>query len=189
MAQSVEKRKERRIKVNIPIKIIFQKSLEISGKTENLSRLGAYVETDKEIPAGAEVDVILGIPKYKREASCAGEVRCTGNVFRCGVIKETGSKKYYGIGVFFVDFFKEADREKLSRYIDFLILKEDQEIKEGVQYWQDKRRFVQEARQSRKDQPKQKGRKAEVISLLKDILVRVEEIQQLLHLQPRDKTK
>lgn len=189
--QVVEKRKERRIKVRIPIRILNQKGQEILGNTENLSRLGTYIEADKDIPPGSEVDISLSIPKYKKDASLAGEVRCAGSVFRSGLIKETESKKHYGIGIFFVDFPKDSDRQKLSSYLDFLILREDKEIKESVQYWQEKRRFVQETRRSRKPEPEEQGSlsQSEVLSLLRHILDKVEEIHRLLQPESKGKTK
>lgn len=170
----IEKRKERRIKVNLPIRITHQDNLEVVGKTENISRLGSYVELDKEVPVGSDIDVTLEIPQYCPDLSLTGTVQCRGNIFRCNVTKETESQKYYGIGIFFTDFLKSSDRDKLSKYIDFLILNEDKSIREGIKRWQIKRDKAKITKQAREKKIGQKEFQTEALSLLKQILSRLE---------------
>ena len=69
-----------------------------------------------------------------------GKIRCQGDVFRCDVVGEVQLKRIYGIGIFFVSFAQDLDRNKLSQYIDFLIVKEQEEIKQALQQWRKKRR-------------------------------------------------
>jgi hypothetical protein len=183
---AIEKRKERRIKVNLPVRIVYQKNQEIITKTENVSRLGAYVEIDRKISVGSDVDIRLDIPVYTKNSSLCGEVKCQGNIFRCDLVREGESKKYYGIGIFFTNFPKEIDREKLSRYIDFLILKEDKEIKESIKHWRDKRDMAKKSRQTQEIKLEEDFQK-ETAALLKQILARLEEISRLLQSQSKNK--
>lgn len=175
-----EKRKERRIRVALPIKITYQNNLMVVGKTENISRLGAYLEIDKELPVGIDVDINLEIPIYTKDLSLTGKIRCKGDIFRCNLVRESGPKKYYGTGVFFTDFLNLADRDKLSKYIDFLTSKEDKDIREGIKRWQDKRDITKKARQTTKIPLAQERFQAEALSLLKQILTRLEEIRHSL---------
>lgn len=184
---AIEKRKERRIKANLPIRMVCQKNLQVLGKTENISRLGAYVEIDKKIPVGSEADITLEIPVYIKNLSLSGEVKCQGNIFRCDLIREIESKKYYGIGIFFTNFLKEVDREKLSNYIDFLILKEDKTVREGIKHWRDKREINRKTRQTQKILLSPEDYQKETLALLKQILTRLEEISHQLESQNKIK--
>lgn len=184
MVKGTEKRKERRIRVSLPVKIFYQK-LEVAGQTENISRLGAYVETNKEMPMGAELEMLLKIPARTKEDSLAKDIRCRGSVFRSGLIREENAKKYYGLGIFFTDFPQQTDKGKLSEYIDFLILQENKGIKDGLKRWKETRYAAKKltARQQMKPEEYQ----AQTKVLLKQILNRLEEIYRLVKSQ--DKTK
>lgn len=179
----IEKRKERRIRVNLPIKIFYQKKQEIVGQTENISRLGTYVEVEQKIPLGADIEISLEIPAYVKNPSLCGEVKCEGNIFRCSLTREVAQKKYYGLGIFFIRFAQEAEKEKLSRYIDFLILNEDKAVKEGVRHWRDKRKAARYARQQEEKAALAKGEEdyqKQTLDLLNQILTRLAEISRLL---------
>jgi len=184
---AIEKRKERRIKVKLLIKIVCQKNIEIQGQTQNISRLGAYVETGRKIPVGSDVNITLEIPAYTKNLSLSGEVKCQSNIFRCDLIREIEANKYYGVGIFFTNFLQAIDREKLSRYIDFLILREDENIKEGMKRWRDKREVTKKSRQAQKTELSQENFQKTATTLLKQILTRLEEISRLL--QPQNKNK
>ena len=174
-----EKRKERRIKVSLPIKILFQNK-EIAGKTNNLSRLGAYIEIGEEIPLGTALDITLAIPAYSRDLSLSGEIRCKGSIFRCSLVREENSRKYYGTGIFFTEFTTPADRDKLSRYIGFLILMEEKGVKEGVREWKQKREQVKAKKHPKDSKAEHDKQCAEILSLLKEALARLDEISDLL---------
>lgn len=165
----IEKRKERRIKVSLPMKIVFRDN-EIICNTGNLSRLGAYAEIDREIPPGAGLEIALTIPPYSGDPSLSGEARCKGNVFRCGPVREENSKKYYGAGIFFTGFSAPEDRDKLSRYIDYLILREEKGLKEGVMQWRKKRRKA----------GSKKRADTEILNLLKRVMERLDDISKSL---------
>lgn len=185
MVQVIDKRKERRIKVNLSIKLAYQNNRQVRAATENISRLGTYVEIGRKIPPGTSLDITLEIPVYGEDPSLAGEAKCKGDVFRCNLIKEDESKKYYGIGIFFTDFPQETDRDKLSQYIDFLIRQEDKSIKAGAKRWHKKREMAKRTPRAR--QVKQDNYQTGSAKLLKQALSRLEEIYRLLKSQDRFK--
>ena len=118
----------------------YPASQQIYTQTENINILGTYVETEQKIPLGTKVDITIEIPVYTNDSSLTGNVRCRGDIFRCNLAKETGKERFYGLGIFFTDFSDEEDRNKLTKYIDFLILKEKEEIKKALKIWRKKRR-------------------------------------------------
>jgi hypothetical protein len=183
----IEKRKERRISVELPIRIAFENNPEIRDTTGNISRLGAYVEIGSEIPVGTDVAVTLEIPFYAKDPLLSGEVKCKGNIFRSDVVKEISSKKYYGIGIFFTDFSTQFDKDKLSKYVDFLIVKEEQGLQAGIKRWKEKRGIVHTAKQAKSQEPQKPEHDEEVLGLLKQILTRIEEVSRLLKSQEKTK--
>lgn len=169
MAKGIEKRREKRIRVKLPIRISYQ-GKELSGETENISRLGAYVEIDKDIPFGAELGIALKVPAYGEGFSLGEEISCKGSVFRSSPAREENSIKYYGLGIFFTDFPQQTDREKLSSYIDFLVSQEEQEVKEEVRRWHQKRDVLKESNVAGRTKI------GECLVLLKQILGRLDEM-------------
>jgi len=137
---ATEKRRERRLRVNLPIRISYAGSPEIYSQTENISRLGTYAEIEQEIPLGMHLDMTIGVPAYTDDLSLIGNVKCRGDVFRCNLVREVGLRKFYGLGIFFTDFSNEQDRDKLSKYINFLIAKEQEDVKQATARWREKRR-------------------------------------------------
>ena len=180
---AAERRKERRLKANIPIKIMGKNSLEIFTRTENISFLGAYIEVDRQIPTGTEVEVELEIPHYSEDLSLAGEVKCKGDVFRCSLVSESDAIKYYGVGIFFTDFHLAEDRDRLHGYIDFLIENEEQEINEGLRRLRYRREAHRLARNAEQKVSGQEEFQEKSLELLKNIVSRLEEIERLL--QPK----
>ncbi len=174
----IEKRKERRIKIALPIKVIYQGN-ESSGFTANISRLGTYAEIEKELPIGVDVGVALEIPAYLKDAPVGGKIRCEGNIFRTHFIQEVKNKKYYGLGIFFTSFNEEADRQRLSRYIDYLSTQEEKEIKEGAKHWREKREMKKADRSSSGSRDAEFGN-SDIAALLRQIVSQLEEIRSLL---------
>jgi len=140
-----EKRKERRLKANLPIKITPPDKSLIDAQTENISRLGTYIEIKQGIRLGVHLDLEIEIPDYANNLSLAGAVKCKGDVFRCALLREIESKKIYGVGIFFTGFSGQQDRNKLSKYIDFLIFQEEEKVKQATQRWREKREKRQDA--------------------------------------------
>jgi hypothetical protein len=180
-----DKRKEHRLKATIPIKLVTSRRRELIGQTGNISRLGAYVELEKEVPVGEDVDVTLEIPAYQDDVSLAGEVRCTGNIFRCSIVHESSAARFYGTGIFFTGFASPRDREKLSAYVDFLIAREEQEIKEGVRRRKDKETSEKKIRQSADEQAHQAAFQKQTLALLKDISSRLEKLERMFKSEKR----
>jgi hypothetical protein len=171
----IEKRKERRIKITLPIRIIYQ-GAESSGLTGNISRLGAYAEVDRELPIGADVEAVLEIPVYTKDSSLTGKTKCKGNIFRSNFIREARGKKYWGSGIFFTGFAEVKDKERLSRYIDYLIAQEERDIKKGARLWSKKRRI----RKIGKALTEDRADNSDIAALLKQILSQLEDIRSLL---------
>jgi len=176
----IEKRKERRIKISLPIQISHHNKVIFSGQTENISRLGAYLVSDKKVPTGIDINIKLEISCRQDNPSLAGEIKCWGNVFRCDLISESGKSKNYGVGVFFTDFTKDSDKEKLSNYIDYLILKDGQAVKESLKRWKDKRETAKLTKQDYLKEPKKEVSRQDLFNLLLQVLSRLEELKQLL---------
>jgi hypothetical protein len=180
---AIEKRKERRIKVNLPIKIRYKGS-QVHGEAENLSRLGCYVKIEKEIPIGIDISIILDIPVYAADTLLSGNLNCKGNIFRCNALEENESGKRYGIGIFFTEFSSQADAEKLSQYIDYLLLSENKKIQTGLSRWKDKRYLAKAANQKKTAKAKEDAFQKEVIFLLREVLSRLEELNTRLRREP-----
>jgi hypothetical protein len=173
-----ERRKEHRLKANLPIKIIYDDG-EILGRTENISRLGTYFETNREIPAGKHVEIILELPAYTKDLSLSGPVRCKGSVFRCTGY-ESAAKKFYGIGIFFINFAEKTDREKLSLYIDFLIGSEEQEISAGLRRRRERGDIGRLTKESEEFYLKEGEFQKQVLGLLKEIKALMKQVQRFL---------
>jgi hypothetical protein len=174
MAQ--ERRKEHRLRSNLPIKIVCQNGTEIISRTENISRLGTYVETDRDIPTGERVDLTIEIPVYDQDISFSGQIECKGSVFRSGLSRQFQKNRVYGIGIFFTFFNNREAKEKLSRYMDFLASKEEQDIKEGLRRRKERERL----KESEDARLWQEEFQQESLKLLKEIVARLEEIRHLL---------
>jgi len=174
----IEKRKERRIKISLPLKIIYQ-GKELSGFTGNISRLGAYAQMERDLPIGTDIDAVLEIPAYAKDPSLTGKISCKGNIFRANFIEEAKGKKNFGLGIFFTGFPEQKDKEKLSRYIDYLIAEEEEGIKKGVKLWRNKRKMKKVDTASVEGRHKDNDN-SDIASLLRQILARLKEIRSLL---------
>lgn len=123
MARKNERRRRQRIDVVLPIKIEYNK-VKISAETKNISVLGAYLETAKEIPIGTSLDIRIEVPKAAPvKADKKKRVSCKGVAFRCQPTGPQEPKNQYGIGIFFRSFLRSGEKE-LSKYIDYFLLQE-----------------------------------------------------------------
>lgn len=181
-----EKRKEHRFKAELPIKIIYA-GAEIAAKTDNLSRLGTYVEISREIPAGESVDITLVLPAYTGDISMSGEVRCEGSVFRSVLLSQASGNKYYGAGIFFTVFSEHQHRDKLSNYIDYLVLKEEQEIKDGLKRRKEKEETSKLIKHPEEFYLRVEEFQKESLNLLHKISFQLEEINRVLQADNKKK--
>lgn len=123
MARIREKRRRKRVDVELPIEIEYDKE-KISARTKNISELGTYIETDKEIPAGTTLDIGINIPKTGFvKLDKVKQINCSGITFRCQPIDSLESKKQYGTGIFFRSFLRSGEKD-LSICIDYILLQE-----------------------------------------------------------------
>ena len=123
MARVRERRRRQRVDVALPIKIGYN-SRGIKAQSKNISVLGTYLEADKEIPIGTTLNIKIKIPKTGAGISKKSkEIGCLGIAFRCQPISSSGSKKQFGIGIFFRSFLEKGE-QNLSSYIDHVLLQE-----------------------------------------------------------------
>jgi len=179
MVSGLEKRKERRIKVEIPAAVTYQ-GARLAGHTDNISRLGAYIELESEIPVGAAIGIMLEIPRYTSAGPWHGQVHCSGSVFRVHHIEEAGSAGHYGTGIFFTAFQGEADKERLSRYINFLVERETEQVTRGAKEWRQKRQTLQKKKQAPQDTPCEPQTRNKTLALLEEIKDKLEQLYRLL---------
>ncbi len=123
MAQRTERRRRRRIDVALPIKIEYNKE-KISARIKNISLLGVYLESDKEIPVGTALNIWVDVPKT--QAIPGRQINCRGVVFRCQSLAGLEPKARYGVGIFFRSFLEGAE-EALGGYIDNVLWQEKME--------------------------------------------------------------
>lgn len=128
MVRLREKRRCQRVSISLPIQIEYNKE-KIPAKTKNISMLGTYLESEKEVPRGTALKVKIGVPEDKK-------IKCSGIAFRCQPTGSLGSKNQYGIGIFFRSFLGQGEKD-LSNYIDCIL---SQEKKIGKIYIRKRRR-------------------------------------------------
>mgnify|MGYP001766009565 CR=1 FL=1 len=167
-----EKRKEHRFHANLPIRIMHG-TTELLSSTENISRLGTYAEFAREIPVGEDLDVTLVVPPYTKDPAVTGEIRCKGSVFRSTLLRESPSSRSWGSVIVFTAFAETPDKDKLSAFIDFLTLQEEQEIKEGLR----RRREKDQLRHQHQENARQEDFQREALKLLRQISEKLERLE------------
>lgn len=177
-----EKRKEHRLRANVPVVLSWGKEKGIEGRTENISRLGAFVELNRQVPAGAPVDITLAIPAYTQDISLTGNASCSGTVFRSIRLEAAaGGTALFGAGIFFTDFATPRDKDKISSYVDHLIRAEEQGIKEGLKRRKEKETLSRAARTKQSASARQEAFQKQALSLLEQISNRLEDLARLLN--------
>jgi hypothetical protein len=176
-----EKRKEHRLRANLAIKLGWGLEKELLARTENISRLGTYVELPKEIPAGQTVGITLELPAYTQDPSLIGDVSCKGTVFRASPVREIEGQRWYGMGIFFTDFDDAADKQKVSAFVDHLIAREEQEVKEGLRRRKEKGAAYLDAKQKKGMDARQDEFQKEALGLLQQISSRLDAIERQLN--------
>ena len=128
MAGKTERRRRQRIDVALPIKIEYNKQ-RLLAETKNISVLGTYLETDKEIPIGIALDIEIEIPNLNlRETGERKQISCKGAAFRCQPIVSEESKNRYGIGIFFRSFAR-GEEKAISKCIEYFLQQESEKGK------------------------------------------------------------
>jgi hypothetical protein len=168
----MDKRREKRYRARIPLEITAG-ARSLKGITQNLSRMGAYAQVDEELSVGEEIIVSLCIPAHNTRLTQA-VVKCKGQVFRCNVLQQQ-DKRVYGAGIFFVGFESAEEKDLLSGFVDYLMLKEEELIQQGAHTWHQRQKKEQEASASTGADDSQ------VIALLHKVLQRLDEIEQRLN--------
>ena len=135
-----ERRREKRIKARLPITLEYPANASISACTENISLLGAYLESEEEIAIGTKLSIILTIPAYNAKDASATNIKCQGDVFRCNLARQIESRRLYGLGIFFSNFSRQEDRNRLADYLDFLIRQDEENVRQAAKQWEARRR-------------------------------------------------
>lgn len=162
-----ERRKEHRLKAHLPVKLIFQDRSEIECSTRNISRLGTYLEIERQIQRGERVELHILIPAFAAHQE-AVSVACAGDVFR----SDPGHNGF-GTGIFFTEFPNGDHQLVFSEYIDFLSQALDREIRESVRH----RREKEELRDTRLGM---KDFQNEVLKCLKQVSAQLASIEEKL---------
>ncbi|MFC1632452.1 PilZ domain-containing protein [Candidatus Omnitrophota bacterium] len=130
MMPKKERRRRKRIEIALPIKIEYNNQ-RLWALTKNISVLGAYVETDQDIPRGAAMEIQIKLPKSgKQKTAQTREIKCIGIAFRTQSAIAQEKISQYGVGIFFRAFL-EGGEKQLSKFIDYIL---EQEKKIGVIY-------------------------------------------------------
>ncbi len=123
MASARERRRRKRVDVTLLITVEYGKE-KILARTKNISVLGTYIESNKEIPIGTPLDIGINIPKGGLVKLDKGkQTNCSGIAFRCQPTHSLEPTKQYGIGIFFRSFLKTGEKD-LSNYINYVLLQE-----------------------------------------------------------------
>ena len=93
-------------------------------------------------------------------------------MFRCDLREGAGVEPFYGIGIFFTSFYSREEKERLSKYVDFLIVKEEGDAREGFKKWKEKKLGGDSRRRLEYEKML-----AEMNEMLKKALVKLEKIE------------
>ncbi len=148
MASQDESRRGRRVRIVLPV-LLQVGSDQVSSRTDNISLLGTFIQAEKEVPAGTTVHVTLHLPPG--ETGEDGKVECQGVVVRC---QGVGPGRF-GWGVFFNQFLNDGEA-RLTRIIDDLLKKQDEEAK---RYFEERERLRKEKMKQRLAEKRKKRHK------------------------------
>jgi len=148
MVERDEGRRGRRVRVNLPV-ILVAGNEQLATRTENVSLLGTFVQSEKELPVGTPVKVALDLPPGENREG--GGVQCQGIVVRT----ETLRPGLYGLALFFNQFLGDGE-ERLGRLIEELLEKQNEEAK---RYFEERERKKKERMKQRLEEKRKKRRK------------------------------
>ncbi len=110
--QLPERRKHPRFDGNIPVKFSGTE-FDIVTETANISRTGAYCQSNKYIEPMTKLRVNLLIPCRRNKRVFARKVTCEGIVVRTEAVP---GQEYYNVAVYFSDI-QPRDAECITEYI------------------------------------------------------------------------
>jgi len=128
-----DRRRQKRVKMKASL-TLRHSDKEHDSITNNMSLLGASVNTKSQILPGTRVGVHFDIPEYKENKDLAGEVKGEGAIVRCDPSDDPETPNEYEVGVFFANFVG-TDEQKLSKYLDFLVKQEEKEIRQWAKQY------------------------------------------------------
>ncbi len=109
----VERRREPRIKRQIPLKISLN-DYDLVGQTHDISCIGARCVIDKYIPPFSLISIILLLPLNINNSHSVCNVRCQGVVVRAE--EDPQNSKKYNIAIYF-NRLTQSNKAKLSQYV------------------------------------------------------------------------
>ena len=148
MVERDEGRRGRRVRADLPAMLVAGNE-QLATRTENVSLLGTFVQSEKDLPVGASVKVALDLPPGENREG--GNVQCQGIVVRTESIRPG----LYGLALFFNQFLADGE-EKLGRLIEELLEKQNEEAK---RYFEERERLRKERMKRRLEEKKKKRRK------------------------------
>ena len=107
-----ERRKHPRFEGSIPVKFSGI-DCDIVTETANISRTGAYCQSNKYIEPMTKLKVHLLIPYKKNNRCLTRKISCDGIVVRT---ESVPGKEYYNVAVYFSDI-HARDAERITHYI------------------------------------------------------------------------
>ncbi|MFH1046653.1 MAG: PilZ domain-containing protein [Candidatus Omnitrophota bacterium] len=119
-----ERRRRKRIDVTLPIRIEYRDGHALETRTKNISTLGTYIESEKEIPLGTLLEISIDLSySNARGDEPKKKVVCRGVAFRCYKVAAQTAVSRYGIGIFFRSF-QERGEGDLSEFIEYTLQEE-----------------------------------------------------------------
>jgi hypothetical protein len=110
-----ERRQQKRVKKNIPLKIKSEHFDSVS-ETKNLSSSGLYCRIDKYVAPMTKINMILLIPRLKKDKEECKKIECEGTVVRTELINDPVEGDYYNIAIFFSQI-KKGDKSYIEKYV------------------------------------------------------------------------
>jgi hypothetical protein len=172
----LEKRKERRMRVRVPVELTLGGSSVVGGEIVNISRLGAFVEVERTIDMGSIVTLAFALPDSKDKSQGVWQITCTGEVFRSHFLRQSHGGSGCGVGIFFTGFSRSEDKIRLSSYIDYLIEDEDKRIEESRAMWKNKRQTLRARKRGGSRKQTKDDLQTEIRDLLYQIILQLDEL-------------
>ncbi|MBU2063506.1 MAG: PilZ domain-containing protein [Candidatus Omnitrophica bacterium] len=113
--RNLEKRRERRVSLQVPIKI-GSSNFQIISSTKNISRSGLYCQVNRFVPVMSKLAVTLFVPLIVKREQVEQKIDCSAVVVRIVPEEQKESVESYHLGLFFSEI-KDKDRDCISQYI------------------------------------------------------------------------